>query len=249
MKKYQITPKYADTFSKYLVHLRENFNLNGGTIHKARNELKAIEYKNFGEVIVKSFRIPQLFGKIIYSFFKKTKAQKSYEYALRIGKFTPKPIGYIEFYRFFLLRESFFVSEKFDYDFTIREPLLDTNFQDRSAVFKAFAHFTWQLHEKGIFHDDYSPGNILIQKQTDGSYLFKIVDINRMRFFKLSQKQRAKNFAKLWASEAVLEIIAEEYCRYFQCDEKFTEQVLYYSNKNKRIKNFKKRLKGKPVVD
>ena len=71
----------------------------------------------------------------------------------------------IEFYKFGLLDESYFVSEKFDYDFTIREPLLDINFPNKNEILKIFAKFTFQLHEVGIFHFDYSPGNILIKKE------------------------------------------------------------------------------------
>ncbi len=62
--------------------------------------------------VVKYFKIPYFINKIVYTFFKKSKAQKSYEYALKIKDFTPKPIGYIEFYKFGLLDESYFVSRK-----------------------------------------------------------------------------------------------------------------------------------------
>ena len=105
-----------------------------------------------------------------------------------------------------------------------------------------------ELHNNNIFHNDYSPGNILI-KEIKGNYIFKIVDINRMKFFEFTQEQRAKNFSKLWASDAVLKVIATEYKKHYQCDNKFVEQTLYFSNKNKKIKNFKKRLRGHKVND
>ncbi len=70
-----------------------------------------------------------------------------------------------------------------------------------------------------------------------------------MKFFKLSQEQRAQNFSKLWASDEILRIMATEYKKYYQCNDKFVKEVLYFSNKNKKIKNFKKRLKGYPVND
>ncbi len=121
-------------FEYFLCNIKQFFKENSNTIHKARNELKVIEHEN-QKLVVKYFKIPYFINKIVYTFFKKSKAQKSYEYALKIKDFTPKPIGYIEFYKFGLLDESYFVSEKFDYDFTIREPLLDINFPNKDEIF------------------------------------------------------------------------------------------------------------------
>jgi len=182
--------------------IREHFTNSNASIHKARNEIKLIKDKE-QVYVVKSFKVPHIINKIAYSFFRDSKAKKSYEYSIKIIDFVPKPIGYVEFQRFGLIDDSYFVSENFNYDFTIREPLLDENFENREEIFKAFARFTLELHQQNIFHKDYSPGNILIKKE-DNSYIFKIVDINRMGFFELSQKNRAKNFSKLWASDEVL---------------------------------------------
>lgn len=248
--KYKINPKYEDDFKEFLLGIKEHFKENNQTIHKARNELKILQHSG-KDVVVKAFKIPNIVNRIAYSYLRSSKASKSYEYSLKIGSFTPEPIGYIEFYDGGLLKESYFVSEKFSYDFTIREPLLDKDFPESEAIFRAFARFSYDLHEAGIFHNDYSPGNILIKKD-DEKYIFKIVDINRMKFFDscvMDQKTRAKNFSKLWASDAILRIMADEYKKYYSCDDKFESQVLYFSNKNKQIKNFKKRLKGIEVND
>ena len=230
-------------FEDFTLNIRSFFSSSTQSIHKARNELKVISHNNI-DTVVKSFKKPNFINQIAYSFFRDSKAKKSYLYSLKIGNFTPKPISYIEFYENYLLKDSYFISEKFDYDFTIREPLLDKDFKDREDIFKAFANFTLELHNNNIFHNDYSPGNILIKK--DGSnYIFKIVDINRMKFFEFSQKQRAENFSKLWADDDILVIMAEEYKKNCNVDENFVKQVVTFSNNNKKIKNFKKRLKGK----
>ncbi len=252
MLKYAMKTNYKlyknfENFENFLLNIKENFNKNKKTIHKARNELKIIHVNGI-DTVVKSFRVPNIINQVAYSFFRDSKAKKSYDYSVKIKEFTPTPIAYIEFYSFKLLKQSYFISEKFDYNFTIREPLLDRNFKDKEEIFKAFARFTLQLHNSNIFHNDYSPGNILIKEFQD-EYIFKIVDINRMKFFELTQEQRAKNFSKLWASDEILKIIAIEYSKYYTCDDSFIEQVLYFSNKNKRVKNFKKRLKGIEVND
>ena len=235
-------------FEYFLCNIKQFFKENSNTIHKARNELKVIEHEN-QKLVVKYFKIPHFINKIVYTFFKKSKAQKSYEYALKIKEFTPKPIGYIEFYKFGLLDESYFVSEKFDYDFTIREPLLDINFPNKNEILKAFAQFTFDLHENGIYHLDYSPGNILIKKEND-NFIFKIVDINRMKFLNMDLEKRAKNFSKLWAKDEDLEFIAKEYAKiYEKNNEEFISKTISFSKKHKAVKNFKKRLKGIKVVD
>ncbi len=70
-----------------------------------------------------------------------------------------------------------------------------------------------------------------------------------MQFQSLDFETRAKSFSKLWARNDELLIISNEYNKLYKTPNDFTSRVCYYSNKNKRIKNFKKRLKGQPVND
>jgi len=249
--KFELNTNYK-IMEQFLLDIKKYFNNNSNSIHKARNELKVIEFEET-DTVVKSFKVPNILNKIIYTFFRESKAKRSYKYSIKIEKFVPKPIGYIEFYKNTLLDESYFISEKFDYTYTIREALkkqLNKTDAEYETIYQAFAKFTFELHEENIFHDDYSPGNILIKETTDG-YEFKIVDINRMSFDKLTEIKRAQNFEKLWALDEILEVMADEYTKYHETSNKkeFKQNVLYFSNKNKKIKNFKKRIKGKPVTD
>lgn len=237
-----------ENFELFIKNIQTYFKQNNATIHKARNELKILNF-NETSVVVKSFKVPHFINKIVYTFFKDTKAKKSYDYSLKIGEFTPKPIAYVVFYKLGLIEESYFISEEFNYDFTIREPLLNENFEDKELIFKQFAHFTYALHEKGIFHQDYSPGNILVKK-VQNEYKFKIVDINRMQFISMSLEERLKNFCKLWAKDKDLEIIAQEYAKCVGKEEAYCIQTaLKFSQNHKNKINLKKRLKGIEVVD
>ncbi|QKF59848.1 hypothetical protein ACN2EN_09340 [Aliarcobacter lanthieri] len=247
MFKFRVNEHYKN-FQDFLLNIKSYFQENKSTIHKARNEIKVIKYKD-EDFIVKSFKVPNYFNRIIYTFFKNSKAKKSYKHALKIKDFTPIPIGFIQFYDRLLLKDSYFVSCKFDYDFTIREPLLDKDFPQKDDILKSFAKFTYLLHEAGIYHLDYSPGNILI-KIVDNEFIFKIVDINRMKFIYLNTNLRMKNFSKLWAKDEDLEIIINEYAKISnQSYKKLILKALNFSKRNKAIKNFKKRLKGIAVVD
>lgn len=235
-------------YEKFLDNIKGYFKNSKTSIHKARNEIKIIDFEG-EKLVVKSFKVPHILNKIIYSFFRDSKAKKSYENSLRIGDFAPRAIGYIEFKNSFLFEKSFFVSENFKYDLTIREPLLEKNYPDKNKIFDAFARFTFHLHNNGIFHQDYSPGNILIKKEED-RYIFKIVDINRMKFKNLSLDEKIKNFSKLWAKNEDLIIILKAYSKYANLDEdKIIKKGLFFSQKHKDKKNFKKKLRGEKVND
>jgi serine/threonine protein kinase len=223
-------------------NIQSYFNSSSSSIHKARNEIKIINIDDVN-LVVKSFKIPNFLNKIIYTFFKSSKAQKSYDNSIKISKFVPKPIKYLEFKKYRLLDESYFISEHFDFDFTIREPLLQLDFKDRDEIFKQFARFTYKLHNEDIFHLDYSPGNILI-KENNGNYIFKIVDINRMNFKPLTIDDRLKNFNKLWAKDDDMKTITQEYAKLLNEDENYCiKKAIYYSQKNKDFVNMKKKLK------
>ena len=241
--KYRINAQF-NNFLNAITDIKAIFSSSNVSIHKARNELKIIDIEDVS-CVVKSFKVPNVVNQIAYSFFRDSKAKRSYEYSLKIKEFTPTPIAYIEFYSFGLLKESYFISERFNYDFTIREPLDDKHFSDRDKIFKAFAQFTLSLHDKNIQHNDYSPGNILVKKAANGEYIFKIVDINRMRFQSLSLDERAQNFAKLSASEEDLQIIAAEYTKLHKCDLHFISKVLEAADRHTKFRMMKKKLKGK----
>ncbi|OCL95557.1 MULTISPECIES: hypothetical protein [Arcobacteraceae] len=245
--KFNINNKFKN-FENYIENIKKYFVKSQNIIHKARNEIKVINYEN-KDFVVKSFKIPNFINKIVYTFFRSTKAKKSYEYSLKIGEFTPIPIGYIEFYEKSLLNESYFISEKFDYDFTIREPIRDKEFFNKNNIFKAFAKFTFDLHNNHIYHLDYSPGNILIKKDNN-DYIFKVVDINRMKFLNMNINLRMKNFSKLWINDEDLKVIIKEYAKLWEKDEnELVSKALKFSQKHKAKINLKKRLRGQEVVD
>src|SRR5690606_30655230 len=76
-----------------------------------RNSLKLFKFKDM-TVNVKSFKVPNIFNQIAYRFFRKSKAQRSFEYANRLGKLgigTPQPMAYYEFTNAFLFKKSYYV--------------------------------------------------------------------------------------------------------------------------------------------
>ena len=243
--------KYEVSNSKYIgliLEIKAYFSKAKESIYEGRNSLKIIQYADT-DLVIKSFKIPHIINKIAYTFFRDSKAKKSYIHSMKMLEFTPEPIGYIEYFKFGLLAESYYVCKAYKYDFTIREPLVDVHFEHRNEVFKAFAKFTYTLHNYNIEHLDYSPGNILIKVQ-DGGYEFKVIDVNRMRFRQLSPEERIENFSKLWARNEDLKMIVTEYAALIEMDkDEAIDIALKASQKHKDKKNLKKRLKGNKVVD
>lgn len=231
-------------YKELLKNVKYYFKKSNNIMQNARNEIKIIDY-NEKELVIKSFKIPNFINKFVYTFFKASKAEKSYNNSLKIIDFVPKPIGFIEFKKFGLLYDSYYISENFKYDFTIRELLFDDDFKDKYIILKQFAKFTNDLHNKGIYHLDYSPGNILIKRELE-NYVFKIVDVNRMKFIDFDLDARAKNFSRIWLSDKDLKFIVGEYVKLNNIDyDMFLEKSINYSHKHKQRTELKKRLKRK----
>jgi len=196
-----------------VVKVLNNVNNTGITIYKGRNTIKAIENEreNWN---VKIFKIPHLINKIAYRFFRKSKAQRSFEYAnklLDMGVSTPKPIAFAEHKTALFLLDSFYISEALNYDLTFRELINDANYPDRLTILQQFTKFTYNLQVNDIYFIDHSPGNTLIIKQKKGIYQFYLVDLNRMKFGYLNYQKRIQNFARLSLTDEMIEIIALEY--------------------------------------
>lgn len=246
--KYKISPKFISD-SEYLNHIIKNFDKEGKSFgNQDRNSLKLFPLKDM-TVNVKSFKVPNIFNQVAYKFFRKSKAQRSYEYAnklieLNIG--TPQPIAYFEFTTPILLKKSYYLSEHLDYDLTYRELTSDLNFLDHENILRSFTRFTFNLHENGINFLDHSPGNTLIQIK-NGDYKFFLVDLNRMNFGELDFKTRIKNFARLTIHKSMVEVMSDEYAKCSGYDFKKVFELMWketedFQERFYRKKRIKKRL-------
>ena len=243
--KYALHSDHPD-FEASLRNIKSLFAASDESIHKARNELRIATLHGL-KCVIKAFKVPHPLNRFVYAYLRDSKAKKSYKNALKLlarGIATPKPIGYIEFFENGLLSESYFISEHEPYDFTIRE-VLHHEVADAETVLEAFAAFTYALHQKGVWHEDYSPGNILIRKTAAG-YAFLLVDINRMKFRPVSPQEGLQNFSKLWASPEDLTLLGKAYAGLSGMDEaKALKIIRTAARKTEAAVTLKKRLKGK----
>ena len=227
----------------------ENFNYTGKVLAEGRNEIRIFE-KDAQQFNIKSFRIPNTVNKIAYKFFRKSKAQRSFEYASileekEIG--TPAPVAYFEKPTSIFFRESFYVCKHLQAHLTFRELVTDPDFPDHENILRAFTRFTYDLHQKNIQFLDHSPGNTLIIK-TGTYYEFFLVDLNRMNFKELDFEERMQNFSRLTPKLEMVKIMANEYAGLVEKSEAevfkkmwfYTEQ---FQHKFQRKKALKKKLK------
>lgn len=209
-----INPSY-DFLSGFIHSVAMRFETEGEVIYSGRNILKRFEVEGTS-LVVKSFKRPHIVNKIAYTFFRKSKACRSYEHGMEIlkrGGCTPAPIAYIEEYKGGLINRSFYICLYFDEAETIR-PYVDGVKRDTDNILKSFAHFTADLHKQGILHIDFSPGNILFEKDSNGNYQFSLIDINRLCFRELSKKEAYQNFSRLSFTEAISTELACWYAEY-----------------------------------
>jgi hypothetical protein len=206
-----IHPKYS-LLSDWIKEIPSFFPVKGEIIYKARNELRIFD-TDFGKIVVKSFKIPHIINRFAYSFLRFSKAERSYTYSLEIlkrGFKTPQPIAYIELFKSGFLSESYYISTYTDY-FLMRHFGLNKKLTENDIeILKAFAGYTARLHEKEIYHTDYSNGNILFKNEGE-NICFELIDLNRIHFKKVTEKMAFKAFHRLDFSIEMLDIVAREY--------------------------------------
>lgn len=227
----------------------KNFDNSGKNFgNQDRNSLKLFDL-NGQTINIKSFKIPNAINQLAYKFFRKSKAQRSFEYANKLNNLnvgTPQPIAYYEFKTPVLFKKSYYISEHLTYDLTYRELTTDLNYPNHEAILRAFTRFTFELHEKGINFLDHSPGNTLIQID-NGVYKFYLVDLNRMRFEPMDLQARIKNLSRLTIQDSLVKVMSDEYAKLYGVSyEEFYSKLWQYINafqdKIKRKKALKKKL-------
>jgi len=240
--KYEIAPEFM-ALETWIKNLPLNFASTGETIFKSRNEVKTF---SVGDHLlnVKAFKIPNLINRFVYVYFRRSKAERSYQYARKFFSLsiaTPAAVGYVECLEGGLLQESYYISVHYKYEFTLRE-VLNYQVADHDAILRQWVRFTYEkLHLNNIFHLDYSPGNTLICRK-DNEYDFQIVDLNRMSFGPISFEHGLFNFRQLDTDRQTLELLAAEYASLWKKDAGKAIKMLIdfdYANKTSRRRHGK----------
>lgn len=202
----------------------------GDIIYQKRNILRRYE-----GCIIKQFAIPNLWRGIIYGLFTKSKARRSYEYGLRLGELTPAPIAYREVRVLGILRESWYVCRESECTHTFNELIGHPEMEGREQILKAIGRFTAQLHRQGIWHMDYSGGNILWECQGQSAECkVQVIDLNRMRFH--LPQEPLLGFERLNIDREALRTMAYAYAEVQGLDPEATAEYVITHRWHKHIK-------------
>lgn len=147
----------------------------------ARNTLYEVVTRQASRLCVKHFRKAKFPNSYIYTTFRRSKARRSFDHARQLkaaGFLTPRPIAWSERRTGLKLHDSYYICEYLDLP-NIRDW---GQMADADALIEALGKYMVSLHRAGVFHRDFSPGNILVDRLGDGRYEFHLVDINRMEF-------------------------------------------------------------------
>lgn len=226
-----INPKYYH-LEESIKRIPELFEKQGRVLYDRRNLIKEMLLEDSLLINVKRYGVPKLINRIAYSFFRQPKGERAFIYPqilLQKGFETPEPIAYIEFKKNGLIDYSYFVSVQCPYQRTFYEfGDADPNSGECVDIIRAFAHYTASLHENGILHQDYSPGNILFDK-IGNNYRFSLVDLNRMTFGEVGLEAGCANFARLWGQKEFFVQLAKAYAKARHWDEAYcVGRVLFY---------------------
>ena len=234
-----INPKY-DFLKDYIEQIPEKFESLTEVLYKDRNIIKSDEVSNV-KLVIKSYHRIYLSNRIRYSFFHPSKAKRAFHNGIRLiqqGFLTPDPVAFIECFEYGLLKQSFFICLRTD--FTKLSSHLTVG---DDQLMKDLAAFTFKLHSSGIYHGDYSNGNILCKK-VGNHYQFSLVDNNRMAFGDFSYSRRLKNFRLLGLSHDQLVSVASQYATLENRDQnEAIERVVKSERQHSERRKLRKQLK------
>ncbi|WP_130736145.1 lipopolysaccharide kinase InaA family protein [Flavobacterium sp. J27] len=248
---FRIFPTYKN-IKELILSSIDNFHTSGKLLAAGkRNTIKLFQVDEVLTLNIKSFKKPIVINQIIYNYFRKSKAQRSFEYAsilLEKGIGTPQPIAFKTNTNFIGLQDSYYVCEHILCDLTYKE-LVETDYPDGENILRQFVHFTYKLHQNGIEFKDHSPGNTLIKNKHDGSYQFYLVDLNRMNFHtQMNFKTRMKNLSRLTPKKEMVMIMSNEYAKLSGEDETVVFETMWqlttdFQKRFHRKKKLKKSIK------
>jgi hypothetical protein len=239
-------------FSHQIKHCISNFNTSGTDfVRGQRNLIKLFEIEGI-KMSFKSFKKPNLINKIVYRYFRKSKAKRSFENGCRLMEMqigTPKPVAFFENFNVIGLNESYYICEHLENVFEFRALVQNKAFKNREEIIRQFIKFTFQMHQKGVEFLDHSQGNTLIKDNNNGTYSFYLVDLNRMKFHQTIDFQtRMNNLSHLTPQKEMIAIMSNEYAKLSGEDEDLIFENLWkltseFQFRYQRKKIIKKKLK------
>ncbi len=239
--KVRVSPDFNHV-NDFLKSLPATFDNNGETIKDGRNEIKVVDFDNL-KLCIKSFNKVTVFNRYMYSWFRPTKAKRSYKVACRLkelGINTPEPVGYVEVYgKLGVLKNAYYVSLYFEHEFDMND-VLEKPIDCQEKILSAFAsEMATVLHPAGAWHNDLNGGNILINKIGEDKWSFSFIDLNRLKFKSLILPvQGLANLKRMTDKPVALALLAEQYAIESDKSPRFYSLLLQRNNFRFSVRRF-----------
>lgn len=241
-----VCPKHADLAS-FVMSLPQQFNEGKGEVlHAGRNEVRLFR-ENGLRLVVKRYKRVNAMQSVIYSFFRRTKAERAFAFAKELrerGVDTPEEVAYLEESRNALFETGYFVSLECPYPPAFDRLVPPEEFDRRLA--EDLAEFINYMHSCGILHGDMNFGNFLYHYDDADKCHFCVIDTNRSRFRRgyPSRKECLWNFRTTTHRRDVFEHIVRTYARLRHWDEAETaDEASRYLDMFEEKHRYKERLK------
>ena len=154
----------------------------GEVVYDSRNRVVRFAVDGMS-LMVKRFKRVNAVQQVVYTFFRKTKAERAFLFAtefLKRGIDTPQPVAYMEKRHHGLFTTGYFVSLETSGTET---SLLLREVQDYPRdLAEAVARQVVLMHSKGILHGDLNLSNFLVTSSPSALYHFTMIDTNRSHF-------------------------------------------------------------------
>lgn len=221
MRRCEVNSAYA-ACRKLVDSIPVRFEHEGEVLYQRRNCIKKMAVGEGRVWNVKSFKVPYLFNRFIYRYFRKSKAERSYINAMRLlrcGVNTPTPIAYIIEQNAWGISRSYYISEQLEFDYDLRT-LIEQQPADFEELLRGYVAFVYDFHRKGIYFLDLSLGNTLIVRRPEGGASYYLVDLNRTFFHNrpLTLSEGVKGFCRIDTHWCNKDIMLHEYARLSGCD-------------------------------
>jgi hypothetical protein len=204
----KIHPEF-DELSDYVHNIDSLFPNIEVIIQNRRNDIRIANVGRY-RLVIKSFKGMYWPNRLAYSFFRTSKSQRSFETSLRLKTMSldaPAPVAFVDYYRFGVLQSSYFISVYQEHE-EFQQALI--RYESSHDLSRRFANYAFQLHKSGVYHHDFSRGNVLCLIN-DNDVKFSLVDLNRIRFRKMTYFDGLKSLSKLGINEGNFEQVVNHY--------------------------------------